>query len=133
MAAARRNQPSRTGLLLLDSRSPLSRGLSPRELAQEGGDLEVPVLFGLEDTRLVGLDAPQHAEQELCHVTTPCNRYGIRDCHRWRTFPAVQHLYPPRVSTFLAYTHDMYEWCQNRKKSSWSDAPDPYGSGTLSL
>ena len=39
------------------------------QLAQEGGDLEVSVALGLEDARLVGLDAPQHVEQHLRHVT----------------------------------------------------------------
>src|ERR671912_470515 len=68
------------------------------QLAQEGGDLEVPVPLGLEDTRLVGLDAPQHAQEYLRHVASRLISQSLGYSCQRRTLPGLQHHYPPRMS-----------------------------------
>src|SRR5215208_6809979 len=84
------------------------------QLAQEGGDLEIPVALSLEDACFVGLDAPQHAEKYLCHVTARRISQGVRYSCRRRTLPGLQHHYPPRILAFHTYTHKVRQWPQGR-------------------
>src|SRR5215203_4490890 len=99
------------------------------QLAQEGGDLEIPVALSLEDARLVGLDAPQHAEKHLRHVTARCISQGVRYSSRGRTLPGLQHHNPPRILAFHTYTHKAHQWPSSGLRSDRRSE----GSGTRRL
>src|SRR3712207_7126381 len=84
------------------------------QLAQKGGDLQVSVALGLEDARLVGLDAPQHFEKHLRHVVARRTGQGIGYSRRWRTLPGLKHHDPPRILAFSTCTHEAHQWAQGR-------------------
>src|SRR5215217_3015164 len=102
------------GLLEQSGRLPGPDDVLATQLAQEGGDLEIPVALSLEDARLVGLDAPQHAEKYLRHGTARRISQGVRYSCRRSTLPGLQHHYPPRILAFHTYTHTVRQWPQGR-------------------